>query len=415
MPHPDRDIRPRGAAARSEVEARSNDHPMLRAAPLAAARALLLGRVAPLPATSVPLAAAHGRILASDVRAPRAVPAFDNSAMDGYAVRLAMMEPAGVGWRVPVSEVTPICTGQPVPRGVDAVVPLERVRVTGSWLEIDGATQPGDHIRPAGEEFRAGEVALSRGSLLSPAALGLLSLLGCTMVDVVPAPRVAILVTGDEVVAAGSPLHQGQVYDANGPLLGGLVAEAGGRLVAREHAPDDAALIGAATSRLAADSDLVCTSGGASISSRDHMFATLAARGDVLVRELMIKPGRPTTLAVVSGTPVVSLPGNPFALLVGFEAIARPALLRLAGRQAVTREQRTIPAATDIVRAGGRFEFLPVRIELGSAGPLAWPLEHRGSAMLGGIAGSGYVALIPPEVGTVRAGEPLTVERWSAD
>lgn len=376
---------------------------------------MLLDSTTALPSARVPLDAAHGRILAVDVHAPRPVPAFANTAMDGYAVRTMAIERVGGARRVPLSEARPVCTGQPIPPDADAIVPLERTRAAADWIDIDGETRPGDHIRPSGEEFRAGDLALARGTLLGPAAIGLLSLLGFETVDVIPAPRVGILVTGDEVLAAGTPLGPGQVYDANGPMLQALVAEAGGRLVACEHVRDDAARIAAAVSGLAAHCDLICSSGGASIGSRDHLFATLSATGRVLVRELAIKPGRPTTLALVDDTLTVSLPGNPFALLVGFEALARPALLRLAGHDRCVRDQRAVPAAADISRAGGRLEFLPVRVEDGTDGLAAWPLERRGSAMLGGIATSGFVALIPPEVGSVKAGDMLTVERWSAD
>lgn len=379
------------------------------------ARRLVAGHVTARVARTLGLDTALGCVLAQDVRAPRAVPSFDNSAMDGYAVRCATLVGRGTtGYRLPIDAAVPICTGQPIPVGTDAVVPGERVRVSGRFLVLAGSIRPGDHIRPAGEEFAAGDVALPVGVPLSPSALGLLSLLGYARVRVVPRPRVAILVTGDEVVAPGAPLGSGQVYDANGPLLRALVVDSGGRVVSCERLPDDRARIEEAIRRLTLESDLVCTSGGASVGTRDHLFAVLAAHGEVIVRELAIKPGRPTTFALVGGKPVVSLPGNPFALQAGFEALVRPALLQLAGRSDREREPLTMRAAVTIAHLPGRLEYLPVHVAITAGLPHVAPIERRGSAMLSGIASSGFVAILPASRGDIAAGELVDVQRWGA-
>lgn len=377
------------------------------------ARLLVDGHVTARAARTLGLDAALGCVLAEDVRAPQAVPSFDNSAMDGYAVRCATLVPHGkTRHRLRIDAAVPICTGQPIPVGMDAIVPVERIRISGRFLLIAGPVRPGDHIRPAGEEFAAGDVALRAGLPLSPSALGLLSLLGYARVRVVPRPRVAILVTGDEIVAPGAPLGSGQVHDANGPLLRALVADSGGRVVSCERLPDDRARIEDAIRRLTLDSDLLCTSGGASVGARDHLFAALAACGQVVVRELAIKPGRPTTFALVAGKPVVSLPGNPFALQSGFEALARPALLQLAGRSDRERESLAMRAAVTIAHQRGRLEYLPVHVAATADVPHASPIERRGSAMLSGIASSGFVAILPASRGDIAAGESVDVQRW---
>lgn len=381
---------------------------------LAVARSLVAGQLPALAPRALPLAGAHGCVLAADVRALRPVPAFDNSAMDGYAVRCASLERAGRGaWRLPAATAVPICTGQPIPDGMDAVVPLEVVRPLGPVLEITTPVQVGDHIRLAGEELAAGDLALPAGTRLSPAALGLLSLLGYARAMVIPKPKVGVLVTGDEVIAPGTALKTGQTYDANGPLLRALVVEAGGRVVAFERLRDDRTRIAETVQRLATRCDLVCTSGGASVGARDHATAVLAAHGRILVRELAIKPGRPTTVALVGETPVFALPGNPFALQAGFEAIVRPALARLAGRPDLDRERATARAVARIAHRAGRVEYVPVAVTASPDGLAARPIERRGSAMLSGLASSGWVAVLPADGVAVEVGGSIRIECWA--
>ncbi len=378
------------------------------------ANSLVADLVSVLAARALPIGEIAGCVLAEDILTPRAVPAFANTAMDGYAVRCAALQPAGeTRWRMPIEAASPICTGQPIPDGMDAIVPIERVRVLGQVLEVDGPVGPGDHIRLAGEELGLGELALSAGTRLSPAALGLLSLLGLTRTAVVPRPKVAILVTGDEVVAPGAVLGIGQTYDANGTLLPALITESGGRVVGVERLPDDPARIAAAVGRLASRCDLLCTSGGASVGTRDHMAVVLAAQGRVIARELAIKPGRPTTFAIIDGTPVFALPGNPLALHAGFEALVRPTLLHLAGRTDLHRERLSARASAPIAHRPGRVEYVPVDVSVSSDGLVAQPIERRGSAMLSGLAMSGFVARLPAEAGPIAVGGAIVLERWS--
>ncbi len=394
------DRHPRASSAGDEVELVDLD----------VARVMVLERVRPLDPAERPLVRARGCRLAVDVRAPIPLPPFDNAAMDGYAVRL---NPASGSARwVPRSDAWPISTGMPVPPGAHAVVPIERVHERRDRLEFEGDVRPGDHIRRAGEELAKGRLGLAADSRLTPAAIGLLSSLGLVSAVVTPRPRVAILVTGDEVADPGSALPPGHIYDADGPLLGALVEEAGGEVVAAERLHDDPVRIGSRLARLAQDADLVCTSGGASLGSRDHLIGRLCQRGSLLIHQLAIKPGRPTSMGLIGGTPVFVLPGNPLASLAGFEALVRPALRRLAGDADPLRPSSSATARTLIAHRPGRLELVPVRIV--GAGPVAEveAVIERGSAMLSGAALADGLALLEADRGAVAPGEHVTVEWW---
>jgi len=379
--------------------------------PLDEARALVLGIIEPLDAVVASMDRALGCRLARDVVAPFPQPRFDNSAMDGYAVRAAAV-PAG-GGVIPRSAASPISTGMPIPEGADAVVPVERVRARHDRLEIEGAVAPGDHVRRAGEEVAAGAVALEAGSRLTPGALGLLSGFGYAALPVVPPPRVAILVTGDEVAVPGEPLGDGQVYDADGPLLRALVREAGGEIVAFERVPDDPRRIGQSLVRMAGGADLVCSTGGASVGTRDHLVAALARVGALLIHQLDMKPGRPTSMGLIGSVPAFTLPGNPLAVLLGFEALARPALRRLAGHPDVLRPRIRPTSRTTIGHRPGRLELVPVRLLPGRP-PEAIVATRRRSAMLSGVAVADGLAFLEAERGTIEPGEPITVEAWGS-
>ncbi len=396
----DADRPPRAPSTRDEAEFVELD----------VARAMMLAHVRPLDPSERDLVRARGCRLAVDVRAPIPLPPFDNAAMDGYAVRL-ILERGSARW-VPRSDAWPISTGMPVPPGARAVVPSERVREQGDRLVFDGDVRPGDHIRPAGEELAKGRLGLAAGSRLTPAAIGLLSALGLVAAVVVPRPRVAILVTGDEVQGAGRPLTPGHVYDANGPLLQALVEEAGGEVVAFERLPDDPVRIGGRLAELAPCADLVCTSGGASLGARDHLIGRLRELGTLPIHQLAIKPGRPTSMGWIGGTPIVVLPGNPLASLVGFEALVRPALRRLAGDADPLRPRSSAIARAPIAHRQGRLELVPVRKVGDGTVAEVEAVTERGSAMLSGAAIAGGLALLGAERGAMAPGDAVSVEWW---
>jgi molybdopterin molybdotransferase len=329
--------------------------------------------------------------------------------MDGVALSTTRLRVVDSALAVPRPDVRPIATGEPIPADCDAVVPTERLIDRGDLLMIRGEVEAGDHVRRTGEELKTGECALRAGTPLGPAAIGLLTALGVSTVVVHRQPRVALLVTGDEVVPLEDAIQPGHVRDANGPMIERLVVEAGACLIGCEYAPDDPGRIADALGRLAAEADLVCTSGGASIGRKDHLLGVLAGQGRLLFRQLAIRPGRPTSLGVIDGRLVFVLPGNPLAALVGFEAVIRVALRRMVGDIRPLRRRVSVTAGEPIPHRAGRLEFVPVRLtEVGEAVVAG---GHR-SAMLSGAAMADGFALLPAERGSVAAGGRLEVELW---
>jgi molybdopterin molybdotransferase len=380
--------------------------------PLDAARRLVLGLLGPLPVVDRPVERSRSLRLGADVVAPIPIPTFDNAAMDGYAVDTGSCVTAG--GRTTCSRFWPISTGMPIPRGSDAIVPVEAVRaVTARGLETDAVPAAGDHFRRAGEELPVGGLALGAGTVLTPGAIGLLSSLGITSVPVVPRPRVAIVVTGDEVVGPGCPLPEGRIYDADGPLCRALVEEAGGEVVAFELLRDDPATIGSRLERLASEADVVCSTGGASVGTRDHLVAEIRARGRFVVHQLAMKPARPTSMGLIGATPIFVLPGNPLAVLVGFEALARPALRRMLGSPDVLRPRVEAVARCRFPHRPGRLELVPARIVRGEEPGMEPASSRRGSAVLSGAAVADGLALLDAERGDVVPGDRVPLELWT--
>jgi len=375
---------------------------------LDAARDAVRRLVRPGVATLTRLDRVRNLRLTNDVVTRQALPPFDNAAMDGFAVCTADIR--GAPGSLDVAEAHPICTGMPVPTGTDAVIPIERTRRSGGRLLIDGAVHPGDHIRRAGEELAAGGIALKAGARLTPAAIGLLAAIGVSAAPVIPRPRVAVLVTGDEVVDAADELLPGQIHDADGPLLCALLEESGAEVVALEHACDDPSQIGRVLAQMAASADMVCTTGGASVGSRDHLIDQLGALGTIAVHQIAIRPGRPTSMGLIGTTPVFVLPGNPLALLAGFEALVRPGVRSLTGDPEILRPSRVCVAGEAIPRHD-RLSLVLVRLRPGSP-PIAVGVRLQGSAMLAGAALADGLALVEAGRGVVAPGESLKVERW---
>lgn len=325
----------------------------------------------------VPLAAARGRVLAASIAAPRDVPPFRNSAMDGYAVRsadvaaataaapveLAVLEtvPAGSVARQPVTAGTAIriMTGAPMPTGADAVVRVEDTAEQANGVAVRAAVAPGNNVREAGEDLRAGDAVLGPGRLLRPADIGLLASLGSSMLRVGRRPRVAILSTGDELVDLGEPLGPGQIFNSNAYTLAAAVEEAGAVPIHLGIARDDPERIRAAFAD-AMTADMALSTGGVSVGNFDYVRAILTELG---YRErfwkVAQKPGKPLTFGLCGRTPVFGLPGNPVSSLVCFYLYVLPALRTMMGQErvhlasaAATLEEglRTAPGLTEFVR-----------------------------------------------------------------
>lgn len=323
--------------------------PQLLAVDQALARVVV--GVAPLGSEDVPLAATAGRVLAVAVDSPISLPSFANSAMDGYAVLAQDLQFASAADPVRLPIVTRIAAGQvatnqllsgqamcimtgaALPAGADAVVKFEdTVSIGDSHVEVRAPVPVGMHIRWPGEDLMAGSPALAAGTVLNPAAVGLLAALGYAAVPCVRRPRVAILVTGDEIVAPGQPLSPGKIYDGNSLMLAGLVQRCGGEVVWQQVVADDAPCLRAALAAvLEAHPDLIVTTGGVAVGDFDLVKRVLAEVGTIDFWQVRMRPGRPLAFGRMHNVPLLGLPGNVVAAFVGFQVFGRALLAALQG------------------------------------------------------------------------------------
>jgi len=388
----------------------------------AEARSLILEHVAPLDSERVPLQAAAGRVLAGNLVAPRDLPAWDNSAMDGFAVRAADCNgsplpvvgfiPAGggsEGIQVRPGTAVKILTGAPVPEGCDTVVPVEETEPDGETVRIRGPVRRGDHIRRRGEDVRAGETVLTAGTVLRPAAVSLLATFGLTAAAVVRRPRVAILATGDELVEPGEETGPGQIVNSNSFALAAAVAEAGGEPILLGIARDDRDSL-LEKLRTGLDADILITSAGVSGGDRDLVREILPELG---VRELFsgvaVKPGKPTAFGLRGRMPVFSLPGNPIASLVTFEEFVRPALRRMMGHRRPVKPFHRAVLGEGVKKRPGRVHFLRVRIVRSGEGLTALPSGVQQTGLLATLVRADGLAFLPAERGDFAAGESVEV------
>lgn len=340
-------------------------------------RLLALAEAAPIKDTEwVALAAAEGRVLATELVAALDLPPWPNSAMDGYALRLADWhgEPLAVSQRIfaghapqPLQAGTcaRIFTGAPLPEGADCVEMQENAQVLDDGRVTFGEPlRVGQNIRPQGQETRVGEQVMSAGTRLGPIELGLAATLGHARLEVVRKVRVALLSTGDELVEPGLPLGPGQIYNSNRRLLASWLQRLGCEVVDAGILADDLQLTRDCLARLA-DVDLILSTGGVSVGEADYLGIALREAGELALWKLAIKPGKPLTFGHYRGVPVIGLPGNPASTLVTFGLLTRPYLLRRQGVANVTPLQFSVPAGFDWPKAGMRREYLRARIEDG--------------------------------------------------
>ncbi|MEK2609028.1 gephyrin-like molybdotransferase Glp [Pseudomonas shirazensis] len=340
-------------------------------------RLLALAEAAPIKDTEwVALADAEGRVLATELVAALDLPPWPNSAMDGYALRLADWhgEPLAVSQRIfaghapqPLQAGTcaRIFTGAPLPEGADCVEMQENAQVLDDRrVTFSEPLRVGQNIRPQGQETRVGEQVMSAGTRLGPIELGLAATLGHARLEVVRKVRVALLSTGDELVEPGLPLGPGQIYNSNRRLLASWLQRLGCEVVDAGILADDLQLTRDCLARLA-DVDLILSTGGVSVGEADYLGIALREAGELALWKLAIKPGKPLTFGHYRGVPVIGLPGNPASTLVTFGLLTRPYLLRRQGVANVTPLQFSVPAGFDWPKAGTRREYLRARIEDG--------------------------------------------------
>lgn len=340
-------------------------------------RLLALAEAAPIKDTEwVALADAEGRVLATELVAALDLPPWPNSAMDGYALRLADWhgEPLAVSQRIfaghapqplQAGSCARIFTGAPLPEGADCVEMQENAQVLDDGrVTFSEPLRVGQNIRPQGQETRVGEQVMSAGTRLGPIELGLAATLGHARLEVVRKVRVALLSTGDELVEPGLPLGPGQIYNSNRRLLASWLQRLGCEVVDAGILADDLQLTRDCLARLA-DVDLILSTGGVSVGEADYLGIALREAGELALWKLAIKPGKPLTFGHYRGVPVIGLPGNPASTLVTFGLLTRPYLLRRQGVANVTPLQFSVPAGFDWPKAGTRREYLRARIEDG--------------------------------------------------
>jgi molybdopterin molybdotransferase len=389
------------------------------------AQGAILAACSSLETIDLPLLEAHGCALAEAVVSEVAVPPFDNSAMDGYAVRAADTRgaspdsgvrlrvlgdlPAGQAPRHTVTAGTAIriMTGAPVPPGADAVVMVEDTRADGDAVLLFDPATAGQHVRPAGEDVSPGQTILTAGRALDSAALAMLAAVGRGTARVVRRPRVAILTTGDEVVDTGRPLEPGQIRNSNRYGLAAQVREAGCELSHLSHVGDDPAAVRDALLRAAASGDAVVTTGGVSVGDYDFMKGVLQDLGRMEFWRVAVRPGKPIAFGSVAGKPLFGLPGNPVSAMLTFELFARPALRKMGGHARVHRPLATAVLAADVKHHPGRREYQRAQIAWREGRLTAQPAKGQGSHQLFGLAQSNGFIILPEESEGIAAGEPV--------
>jgi molybdopterin molybdotransferase len=370
-------------------------------------------------AEEVDAVAAAGRTLARTQASGITVPPLDNSAMDGYAVRLADIAAPGV--RLPVAQRIPagsvgtplqpgtaarIFTGAPVPEGADAVVMQELCEHAGEGVvQVNQVPRPGENIRRAGEDIRAGAEILASGTRLAPQDVGLAASVGLARLPVFRRLRVAVFFTGDELSMPGEPLKPGGIYNSNRYTLRGLLAALGCEVRDLGIVPDSLEATRAALREAAAASDVIITSGGVSVGEEDHVKAAVQAEGALDLWKIAIKPGKPLAFGKVSprDTAFIGLPGNPVSTFVTFLMLVRPFLLACQGARATAPRGLMMRADFDWPKPDRRREFLRVRIN-GGGGLDLFP--NQSSGVLTSCAWADGLADIPPAQAVAR-GEPV--------
>lgn len=401
--------------------------------PVDEVREAILRAVAPIPPIEVPLAEAYGCVLPEDLYATEPLPAFESSAMDGFAVRARDVEgaslrspvdlivagsaPIGRAPEVPVhaGEAVRIATGAPIPEGADAIVPIEDVEYSvtdeaAGVVHVMKETEVGKHLRPAGEDVRPGDLLVAAGTRLAAPELALMAAAGIAKPMVHPRPRIVILSTGDELVAPGEDIAFGQVRDSNSFMLQAAVREAGGQPFVAGVVRDDIDAFRDAVLSRVTQADAFVSSGGVSVGERDVVKAAFGMSGELDFYRVAMQPGMPQGFGRLEGKPFFGFPGNPVSSFVSFEVFLRPAILRMAGRRDLFRPEVVARLEETVVGPRHKTKFVRVHVRRIEAGAfVASPTGGRGSNLLATVTRANGLAVIPAGVETVPQGGKVRV------
>ncbi len=390
-------------------------------------RRVVLSGITPLEPIELNLFEAHGCVLAEDVTAAADVPSFTRSAMDGYAVvaktagrgatlRLTGEVAAGArdAVRVRPGEAVRIMTGAPIPEGADAVVPVEVAEEGNGKVQVQATPDAGDHIRPAGEDVRAGTTVLRSGRRLGAADIGMLASVGRGRALVHPRPRVAVVSTGDELAEPEATLSPGQIRDTNSYTLTAMAQEAGATAFRHTIVRDDRRALTEAFEGALSHADMLVTSGGVSAGRYDLVKQVLARLGDVAFSKVGMQPGMPQAFGFVSRSashpvPCFGLPGNPVSAFVSFEVFVRPALRRLQGRSDLNRPRINAVLDEPLRSPAHRVSFLRVTLRRDDGVWYARATGPQGSGILTSAVEADGLAEIPSDRTEVPAGEAVVV------
>ncbi len=396
--------------------------------PVDKAREVIARFLTPVTATErVGVRAALGRVLAEDVVSPLDVPAHDNSAMDGYAVRFADLKTdgdvtlknagssfAGAPFKgtMGAGQCVRIMTGGVVPAAADTIVMQEHVKTSGDQVTVGKGQKKGQHLRKAGEDLATGQIALKRGLALRPADVGLVSSLGIGEVTVYRKLRVAFFSTGDELVSIGSQPKEGQIFDSNRYTIHGMLTRLDCEVLDMGVVRDDPKLLEKAFRDAAGAADVVITSGGVSVGEADFVKVLLDRLGEVVFWKIAMKPGRPLAYGKIGGAHFFGLPGNPVSVMVTFYQFVRDALLKLSGRDPVPPlPSFKVPCTSTLKKAPGRTEFQ--RGILSQDGSGNWTVRvtgEQGSGILRSMSEANCFIILPTEQGNVAPGTLVDVQ-----
>lgn len=391
----------------------------------------MLAGVEPLSPLDVSLLDAVGCVLAEDVSAPWPLPPFDNSAMDGYAVRTAdvagateaepvtlrVIDDVPAGYRASVAlkegAAIRIMTGAPLPEGAEAIVPVEATDGGMPYVKIFKPAPRGQHVRRRGEDIGLGDVVASAGAVLGARHIALLAAVGRARASVHPRPRVVVVSTGTELVEPGGLLQPGLIADSNGPSIAAAAIEAGAIAYRVGPVKDDATSLLSTLEDQLVRADLVVTTGGVSAGAYDTVKAVLSRLGSVEFTKVAMQPGMPQGHGMLGpdDTPIFTLPGNPVSAYVSFEVFVRPVIRRMLGHQNIYRDVVRAICAEKLTSAPGKRQFARAVLTVEDGRYVVRPSSGQGSHMLGGLSRANALVVVPESVTEVKVGEAVAVVR----